>query len=301
MKRLYATLALLASFAVGNAQNIDVQAFAEIGNAADSVTGHKLCLGDNFSPRENAPGDSVFGFYGFQFNGPDPVFVGDRINYRTSFHNFLTQAECDAQVPPVLLSERYGWYSGRELVQTDIDNNGFAYSYDKVDSIGMLVDWAKYQQYGPDSIKVLGPPHETFQNGQAYGFFMRTWGIGPDANSIENTDPNMANNWAIVKIIWNDCTTSISDLIAKKEKVAITAYPNPASNEISVDYNFTKAENANIYIRDISGRTVTIKKLGHIGVGEHSFSVDISALTPGMYMLELSGGELSGVTKFNKQ
>jgi hypothetical protein len=302
MKRFYATLSLLTAFALGSqAQNTDVCAVAEIGIPANAGTGQKLCLGDHFSPSATPTGDSIHGIYGIEFLGPDGILLDDKVTMRTSFNNFLTQAECDAQVPPVPFADRYSWYSIYTMNATNVTNQAFFFSFDAVDSIGMLVDWARWQQYGPDSVRMYGPPHESFVNGQAYGFFVRSWGIGASATSIENTDDSMENNWAVVKIIWNDCATSIGELIAPKDKVSITAYPNPGSNEISVDYNFAKAENANIFIRDISGRTVATKKLGHIGVGEHTFSVDISALTPGMYMLELSGGELSGVAKFNKK
>lgn len=302
MKRLYATLSFLTLFAFGSqAQNIDLCAIAEIGVPADAAAGQKLCLGKHFAPTTNPGADSIHGFYGIQFLGPDGVFEGDKITMRTSFNNYLTQAECDAQQPPVLFSDRYAWYSIYTMTQANSDNGGFLFSFDAIDSIGLLLDWNKWQQYGPDSITLYGPPHENFINGQVYGFFVRTWGMGASATAIENTDDSMENNWAVVKVIWNSCVTNIGEMIVPKEKVALTAYPNPAVNEISVDYNFVKPENANILIRDISGRTVSTKKLGHIAAGQHSYSVDISKLSPGIYTLELSGGEISGIAKFNKK
>jgi hypothetical protein len=302
MKRFYATLSLLTAFALGSqAQNTDVCAIVEIGIPANAASGQKLCLGDHFSPSATPTGDSIHGFYGIQFLGPDGVLVDDKVTMRTSFNNFLTQAECDAQNPPVPFADKYAWYSIYTLTQTNADNGGFLFSFDAVDSIGMLVDWDRWQQYGPDSVRVYGPPHETFQTGQAYGFFVRSWGMGESANAIVNTDDSMENNWAVVKVIWNDCATSIGDLIASKDKVSITVYPNPAENQISLDYNFAKNDNAVIYVRDVTGRTVATKKLGHVTAGQHSYSVDIAALPSGIYSIELSGGEFSGTTKFNKR
>lgn len=302
MKRFYATLSLLTAFAFGSyAQNIDLEAVAEIGIPADAATGQKLCLGKHFSPTAIPTGDSIHGIYGIQFNGPEGVLVGDKVTFRSSFNNYLTQAECDAQSPPVAFSDRYAWYSIMTMTQANSDNGAFFFSFDAIDSIGLLMDWDKWQQYGTDSITLYGPPHENFINNKVYGFFTRTWGMGESANSIVNTDPDMENNWAVIKVIWNSCATSIGDMIVPKTKVNITTYPNPAQNTISVDYNFAANDNVILYIRDISGRTVSTKKLGHVIAGQHSYSVDISSLVPGIYTLELSGGEISGVAKFNKK
>lgn len=302
MKRFYATLSLLTAFALNSqAQNVDVCAIAEIGIPANAASGQKLCLGDHFSPSDNPTGDSIHGFYGIQYLGPEGIVEGDKVTMRTSFNNFLTQAECDAQVPPVPFADRYSWYSIYTMNATHVSNQGFLFSFDAVDSIGLLLDWNRWQQYGPDSVRMYGPPHENFINGQAYGFFVRSWGMGESANTIVNTDDSMENNWAVVKVIWNDCATSIGDLIAAKDKVNITVYPNPAENQISLDYNFATNDNAVIYVRDITGRTVATKKLGHIIAGQHSYSVDISTLSPGVYSIELSAGEFSGTAKFNKK
>ncbi len=304
MKRIYATLLLLGAFCLkSQAQNIDIEAFAILGYSADSLAGQKLCLGKNFSPRANPTGDSIPGIYGLSFNGPDGMADGDKVTFRSSFNNFLTQAECDAQNPPVPLSDRYAWYSILTVNQAAIDNNGIAYSYDKVDSIGMLVDWNRWQQYGPDSVMVYGPPHENFQTGQIYGFFVRTWGMGESANAIVNTDPNMGNNWSVVKIKWNDCAggVGIGELLVPRDKVNITVFPNPADNQISVTHKSEQNFNGEIYIRDIAGRVVKTKKLGHILAGEHTYSVDVSGLTSGVYTFELNGGDFVGVTKFSKK
>lgn len=295
MKRLYITLSLVVSACVGlHAQNIDV---AGVTTIAD---GEGMCLGKHLSPSETPTGDSIHGIYGLEFSG-EQLLVGDKVTFRSSFHNFLTEAECAAQNPPVNFADRYAWLSIYTLQQGQVDNNLLLFSYDAVDSIGMLLDWAHWQQYGTDSIRMYGPPHENFTTGQEYGFFVRSWGMGEDPNSPVNTDPDPENNWGVVKIVWNDCATSIGEMIAPRDKVNITVYPNPADGQVSVKYNFAKNVVGELYIRDISGRKVQTKKLGHILAGEHTFTVDVSGLTPGIYTAELNGGDFYGVAKFNKK
>lgn len=275
------------------AQNIDLEA------VVDMQSGVSLCKGKFFTPNSSTTAaDSVFGIYGIVFNGPDGTFEGDKVTFRSSMSHFLTEAEAAAQNPPVPFADRYAWYSIMTLNANNVSNGGFAFSFDAIDSIGMLVDWARYEQYGTDSLRFLGPPHETFVDGQAYGFFARTWGMGESANTIVNTDADMANNIKVVKIIWNsNCGVGIRDLIAPKNKTALQVYPNPAMGEVTIAHNFEKNTNGEVYVRDLTGRTVKNVNLGHIKAGSNTYKVDISGIAAGVYTIELSTGTESAVSK----
>lgn len=291
MKRLYATLALLSAFTVGAyAQNVDLEAFSTI--AEDT----KLCPGKIFTPTEIATGDSIHGIWGVLFNGPDDLVEGDQMPFMTSFHKFLTQAEAQAEGVP--FEDKYFWLSVATLNQANVDNGGLFTSYGVTDSIGLLVDWELFKQYGPDSFKMYGPPHDQFVDGKAYGFFVRVWGIGASTSAIVSTDPDPRNNWSVVKVIWRGCGTSISDMIADRKSVNITVFPNPAKANLSVKYNFAANENVRLIVRDITGKVVLNENQGHVKAGERQFDLNIGNLTSGMYTVELSGGEIRGVAKF---
>lgn len=294
MKRFYLAVAFVASFAFGaNAQNVDIAGFTTIPD------GTSLCSTKNFSPSENPTGDSIHGIYGLEFRGPDGMITGDKVTFRSSFSHFLTQAECDAQVPPVLLSERYAWYSIITVTDANISNNGIFFSFDSIGGIGMLLDWDIWDEYGGDSIKMYGPPHESFVDGKDYGFFVRTWGMGESADAIVNTDDSMKNNWKVVRIKWNDCATSIKDMFVPKNKVDLTVYPNPAVDQVGFKFNFEKNTNVSVYVRDLAGRIVKQKDFGRVLAGEQNFNMDIATLPSGVYTIEMSTGTISAISKFS--
>jgi hypothetical protein len=302
-KVLFSILTIASSFGVSIAQNIDVEAILMLGVEEDASEGQKMCLSRFLTPRPaNHGADSTYGVWGVSVEkGPDELIVGDKLPMRSSFHHFLTQEECDAQNPPVPLADRYAWYYNIDVTQTTIDNQGQFFSFDSIGSIGMLIDWDRWQQYGRDSARYIGPPHESFEAGKAYGFFVRAWGVGTDASNITNNDADPDNNLTVVKIIFNDCTLGLGDLVAKIPSVAIVAYPNPTTDNISVKYNFEQNANVNIYVRDLSGKTVKTFNAGHVTVGERNFNVDVATLPAGVYSVEMNAGDFRGTAKFTKK
>ena len=73
----------------------------------------------------------------------------------------------------------------------------------------------------------------------------------------------------------------------------IDVYPNPASNVINVRSEFT-IDNLSIF--DLTGRTVKQQISNN-----KEFSLDVSDLSKGIYLVKLSSGEKEAVTKFIKE
>lgn len=293
MKRIYMALALISGLAFGaKAQTIDLWAFADVDSC--------IHLGETFDTVSSV--QKPLGIYGIATWGPDALLTGDQVLWKWSFSHYLTQAEADAQTPPVPFSSRYFWLTGSTLTQ-DIPDSSYVsvFSFEAVDSISMLLDWARWQQYGTDSIKLYGPPHETFVNGQAYGFFVHVYGVD-DASSPLNTDNDKQNNWAVQKVIWNSpsCTRSplsIGDIIVPKERESLVVYPNPATTEMNFDYALPVYSNAFVSISDATGRVVYRKNYGNVAPGNHKYTVDISKLVSGMYTVEFQTDEKRAITK----
>ena len=88
----------------------------------------------------------------------------------------------------------------------------------------------------------------------------------------------------------NDCSTaSVKDLSFYN----IDVYPNPASNVINVRSEFT-IDNLGIF--DLMGRTVK-QQISN----KKEFSLDVSDLSKGIYLVKLTSGEKEAVTKFIKK
>jgi hypothetical protein len=294
MKRIYMALALISGLAFGaKAQTIDLWAFTDVDSC--------IHLGESFDTVSSV--QSPLGIYGIGTFGPDLLKSGDQIIWNWSFGHYLTEAEAAAQVPPVPFEDRYFWLTSITL-NADIANDSayvYAQSFDPVDSISMLMDWARWQQYGKDSVRLYGPPHENFVNGQAYGFFVRVYGLD-NATTPTNTDNDKNNNWAVQKVIWNSSSCarsplSIGDILVPKEKESLVVYPNPATTEINFDYALPVYSNAFVSIADATGRVVYRKNYGNVSPGNHKYTVDISKLVSGMYTVEFQTDEKRAITK----
>lgn len=88
----------------------------------------------------------------------------------------------------------------------------------------------------------------------------------------------------------NDCSTaSVKDISFYN----IDVYPNPASNVINVRSEFTID---NLSVLDLTGRTVKQQISNN-----KEFSLDVSDLSKGIYLVKLSSGDKEAVTKFIKK
>ncbi|MBL0072057.1 MAG: T9SS type A sorting domain-containing protein [Bacteroidetes bacterium] len=76
----------------------------------------------------------------------------------------------------------------------------------------------------------------------------------------------------------NDLTNQLSNV-----------YPNPAMNNIHINYNFTESTDLSWSILDVTGKSVAAGKTGTI-VASGTLQIDISTIPSGVYMLSLSNG-----------
>jgi len=126
-----------------------------------------------------------------------------------------------------------------------------------------------------------------------------TWGLGKYQNQIYlayvSTWPLFIpfhSEWSGLKIITynNNCSAGINDLQFRE---LISAYPNPAKNEITVVNPFSS--DAELEIFDASGKQV----LNRIcTTGENSILINIGNLQDGIYCLRMSSGSQYYNSKF---
>ncbi|MGC3944079.1 MAG: cellulase family glycosylhydrolase [Chryseolinea sp.] len=77
--------------------------------------------------------------------------------------------------------------------------------------------------------------------------------------------------------------TSVSEL----RDDALALYPNPASANIKVTYKLNKAGRTKASLITPTGSVVRIQDCGELPAGSHQLSIDVSELTPGLYILQL--------------
>lgn len=278
MKRIYMTLALIGGLAIGaNAQVADLESLVDMLDNTCLNNGQTIVPDTAQTP---------FGAWGILNNGPESLLSGDRVNF---IYPESTLGSGGVGVYYVTLS-------------ADVPAGDFAYvaSNLKVDSINTLLNIDSFNA-GVTTFSGLLVPRASLQPNQVYGFYMYTIGTGNDLNNPDNTD-TVNNNFVFVPVKWN-CNLSVEEMIKGAAKESITTYPNPANNEISFDYIFaTPSKTATARITDLTGRTLLVKDFGKsYGYGTQKFTLDVSSLPSGTYLLEFVTDEKRGISKFNKR
>jgi hypothetical protein len=81
----------------------------------------------------------------------------------------------------------------------------------------------------------------------------------------------------------------------------VTAFPNPSSDQLNVEFELEKAGEIRFLLYDNNGNLIKTLYQGQQSSGTQQFSFDISQLQPGMYFYELSTPEGSKKHRFVKE
>ncbi|HLC83384.1 MAG TPA: T9SS type A sorting domain-containing protein [Bacteroidia bacterium] len=76
----------------------------------------------------------------------------------------------------------------------------------------------------------------------------------------------------------------------------VNVYPNPMANNASVDFNLTSDNNVSIVLVNTVGQLVKSENLGNMSSGLHTYQMDASSLSNGLYFLNITVGN-STITK----
>lgn len=112
---------------------------------------------------------------------------------------------------------------------------------------------------------------------------------------ISETDEN--NNTGLLDGD-NTYTPATSSIKEKKDALSkLSTFPNPASNNLNVQYALSKNAKVSIKIYDMSGRKVYTKAKSRLQQGNYLQKIDISGLEKGIYSLTLEAGKQTAVKK----
>ena len=92
---------------------------------------------------------------------------------------------------------------------------------------------------------------------------------------------------------------NISQVTGVEESNLVTGvnvYPNPMANYASVDFNLTSDNNVSIVLVNTVGQLVQSENLGNMSAGIHTYQMDASSLSNGLYFLNITVGN-STITK----
>jgi hypothetical protein len=83
------------------------------------------------------------------------------------------------------------------------------------------------------------------------------------------------------------CATGVNEVTV--DNFWMDAYPNPASGNVNVSYNFTGDATASFSMINSLGETVMT--IGNLSSGKNTLSIDVSKLSTGVYFYQMKAGE----------
>lgn len=124
--------------------------------------------------------------------------------------------------------------------------------------------------------------------------FSTSWGAGWYTNDGDNhlTEANAeasAGTYPPLAPLFQPEGVGVEELA--HEPVIISAYPNPFMDRFVVQFNLFEANNVEIKLMDVSGKTVLTKDFGKKRDGLHYLEIDVPELASGLYIFSLQSGE----------
>lgn len=98
------------------------------------------------------------------------------------------------------------------------------------------------------------------------------------------TDTVNANNKSCATILIRD---PVGVHKAKEQDKLLSIYPNPAMTEANIRLELDKSSEVSVLVRDLSGRVVTGNTKKQLSAGQQVLKLDVSTLTPGVYICEI--------------
>lgn len=123
------------------------------------------------------------------------------------------------------------------------------------------------------------------------------------------TPPVFAGGWASVNSAFGvnldlmifpvvDMTTGLNNSISKGNLTLLAAFPNPATNDITINFGLNKSSQIDIEIFDVTGKNVKSIKMDNIESGNHSSKISLSELNAGVYMYSVKSDNAKMYSKF---
>ncbi len=114
--------------------------------------------------------------------------------------------------------------------------------------------------------------------------------------------PGVGGFDGVLDIDWISFGAPLTTSIVDEEKLAtIKAYPNPARQQVTLEYDLRKTSHIQVKVYDIFGKQLSTQQLGLQATGKQQQVINIESYTNGVYLLQLeSDGNILGAMRLMK-
>ena len=274
MKRIYAAAALVFALFTGNtyAQQVDLESIVLAdSNACIKPTGKPFSWRSALSGQAPTNDSLALGtFIAITGNGVG-LAQGDQIFFIDPTGDISSQGAS-------------GWII---TMNSDVDTNSLVYVDSRLslsDSINVLLNVANFEADSTSWASLL-VPRASLVAGQTYGMFMY---VRPyPFTGAPYTDPDGTNNFHYIPVKWDNCTSSLKDLLNTKY-ASMDIYPNPTVESVSFEIKNEKATKATIVrVMDVTGKVVKTTNFGAASTGNQKYNLNVAELAAGQYSVQV--------------
>lgn len=192
------------------------------------------------------------------------------------------------------VNETSGVFDGVE--QFDITEENTMTTLDPIKSVYSSMHYADALDVTENAVPLYYMGPETYDFSLYYAMVQNTVGNGEflftafDPSKLDNQE-NL--NQYITEVIDNYVTG-----ISSKEfnNFEMNVYPNPANNQVSINYSFNNIEKVTIQVTDLSGKIILSESV-YSSIGDQTRVIDVSNISSGLYNITVS----SSVMRSNKR
>lgn len=109
-----------------------------------------------------------------------------------------------------------------------------------------------------------------------------------------------ADNLDLVIFVVADIAPSTTGInsISRGNLTLLAAYPNPAANEVNINFGLNQSSKVEVSIYDVAGKLISTTKLDELEEGNHTTKLDVSSLNSGVYMYSVKSNGSQLFSKF---
>ena len=204
---------------------------------------------------------------------------------RDTYCASLVVAACTTTTPPCIA--QYYWYPDSSgsysviLVNTSSGPGSLSYLWD----------------FGDGNTSTLPYPSHTYAGAGTYAICVTVTSNGPTQCSATYCDTLQVLNRMSVPFSINVISGAVANDAPEFGQVEMTLVPNPAQDQVRLQYSTEQSGVAGIRMIDLQGRVVRNLHLGEVNAGTHTQTIDVQDLPAGLYMTEFTIGDQRKVKK----